>query len=92
MKPPPKPFCRDWTSTRIWYWSTRREGIDRNTLDGLLRLAAPPARGYVSCDPATLGRDAWRLTAGGYTLEQVTLFDQFPQTYHIESLSLWAKR
>ncbi len=68
-----------------------REGLDRNALDGLLRLAAPGLV-YVSCDPATLGRDARRLAAGGYTLEQVTLFDQFPQTYHIESISLWSKR
>lgn len=68
-----------------------REGLDRSALDGLLRLAAPHLV-YVSCDPATLGRDARRLAAGGYTLEQVTLFDQFPQTYHIESISLWAKR
>jgi 23S rRNA (uracil1939-C5)-methyltransferase len=68
-----------------------REGLDRSALDGLLRLAAPRLV-YVSCDPATLGRDARRLAAGGYTLEQVTLFDQFPQTYHIESISLWAKR
>ncbi len=68
-----------------------REGIGRSALDGLLRLAAPRLV-YVSCDPATLGRDARRLAAGGYTLEQVTLFDQFPQTFHIESISLWAKR
>jgi 23S rRNA (uracil1939-C5)-methyltransferase len=67
-----------------------RQGIERNALDGLLRLAAPRLV-YVSCDPATLGRDARRLAAGGYTLEQITLFDQFPQTYHIESISLWAK-
>jgi 23S rRNA (uracil1939-C5)-methyltransferase len=68
-----------------------REGIERSALDGLLRLAAPRLV-YVSCDPATLGRDARRLAAGGYALEQVTLFDQFPQTFHIESISLWAKR
>jgi 23S rRNA (uracil1939-C5)-methyltransferase len=68
-----------------------REGIERNALDGLLRLAAPRLV-YVSCDPATLGRDARRLEAGGYALEQVTLFDQFPQTFHIESISLWTKR
>jgi 23S rRNA (uracil1939-C5)-methyltransferase len=67
-----------------------RQGIERSALDGLLRLAAPHLV-YVSCDPATLGRDARRLVAGGYALVQVTLFDQFPQTYHIESISLWAK-
>jgi 23S rRNA (uracil1939-C5)-methyltransferase len=67
-----------------------REGIQPAALDGLLRLAAPRLV-YVSCDPATLGRDARRLSAAGYQLETITLFDQFPQTYHIESISLWVK-
>jgi 23S rRNA (uracil1939-C5)-methyltransferase len=38
-----------------------------------------------------LGRDAQRLTAGGYRLAQITPFDLFPQTYHIESVSFWRK-
>jgi 23S rRNA (uracil1939-C5)-methyltransferase len=65
-----------------------REGIDRRAMDGLLSLR-PPLLVYVSCDPATLARDAKRLLAGGYRLEQVTPFDLFPQTYHIESISCW---
>jgi 23S rRNA (uracil1939-C5)-methyltransferase len=67
-----------------------RAGIDRAALDGLLGLN-PPLIVYVSCDPATLGRDARRLAAGGYELAQVTPFDMFPQTYHIESVSFWTK-
>jgi len=67
-----------------------REGIERSALEDLLRLAAPRLV-YISCDPATLARDARRLVACGYTLAQVTLFDQFPQTFHIESVSLWSK-
>jgi 23S rRNA (uracil1939-C5)-methyltransferase len=65
-----------------------REGLDRRAMDGLIRLH-PPLLIYVSCDPATLARDAKRLISAGYHLEQVTPFDLFPQTYHIESIGSW---
>jgi 23S rRNA (uracil1939-C5)-methyltransferase len=65
-----------------------RAGLGKQALDAILALA-PQTLAYVSCDPATLGRDAKRLAAGGYRLAQVTPFDLFPQTYHIESVSLW---
>ena len=67
-----------------------RAGLERSALDGLLAQKAPRLI-YISCDPATLGRDARRLVAGGYHLVQVTPFDLFPQTYHIESISLWQR-
>ena len=40
---------------------------------------------YVSCDPATLARDAARL-AGRYEIGSVRLFDLFPQTSHVETV------
>lgn len=67
-----------------------REGLDRKVVEWIVK-AAPPALVYVSCDPATLARDAKWLGAGGYQLEEARLFDMFPQTYHIESVSLWMK-
>jgi 23S rRNA (uracil1939-C5)-methyltransferase len=67
-----------------------RAGIDRAVLDALLDLGARRII-YVSCDPATLARDARRLIEGGYRLGQVTPFDLFPQTYHIESISVFEK-
>ena len=65
-----------------------RTGLGRDVTAGILALR-PPVIAYVSCDPATLGRDARQLIAGGYSLAHITLFDAFPQTYHIESISVW---
>jgi 23S rRNA (uracil1939-C5)-methyltransferase len=50
------------------------------------RIARARARGvvYVSCSAATLARDLQVLTAGGYGLESVELYDLFPQTSHVE--------
>jgi 23S rRNA (uracil1939-C5)-methyltransferase len=65
-----------------------RAGLGRPALEGIQTLK-PRVIAYVSCDPATLGRDARFLTEMGYQLRQITPFDLFPQTYHIESISFW---
>ena len=67
-----------------------RAGIERHALDAIVQLN-PQKIAYVSCDPSTLARDAARLIAGGYKLKEVTPFDLFPQTYHIESVSVFEK-
>lgn len=67
-----------------------RAGIERRAMDGLLAFSAPLVV-YISCDLATLSRDARRLIQGGYRLAQVTPFDLFPQTYHIETISFWQR-
>jgi 23S rRNA (uracil1939-C5)-methyltransferase len=43
---------------------------------------------YISCDPATLARDLSKFTDSDYRLEKVFLLDQFPQTYHVETICL----
>jgi 23S rRNA (uracil1939-C5)-methyltransferase len=43
---------------------------------------------YVSCDPATLVRDLTPLSAGDYQVVSSQPFDLFPQTWHIESMTL----
>lgn len=67
-----------------------RSGLSKRALQGVLAQEANQIV-YVSCDPATLARDARFLSSGGYQLSQITPFDLFPQTYHIESISFWEK-
>jgi 23S rRNA (uracil1939-C5)-methyltransferase len=67
-----------------------RPGAQLAALDALVRME-PRRLAYVSCDPATLARDAKRLIQGGYQLREVVPFDLFPETYHIESISLFER-
>ena len=64
-----------------------RSGCDRAVLRALV-AASPRQIAYVSCDAATLARDARALTDGGYELGSVRVIDMFPQTYHIEALAI----
>jgi len=67
-----------------------KSGLGPRTLDGVFALG-PETIVYVSRDPATLSRDARRLTEGGYQLQKITPFDSHPQTYQIGSISFWRK-
>jgi 23S rRNA (uracil1939-C5)-methyltransferase len=67
-----------------------RAGLEKKVVDGILKMN-PQFIAYVSCDPSTLARDAARLMGGGYRLQDVTPFDLFPQTFHIESISVFER-
>lgn len=48
---------------------------------------------YISCDPATLIRDAGAILAtGAYQLDAFGLIDMFPQTAHVESMALFKRK
>lgn len=64
-----------------------RKGCDPKALQAI--AAMDPGRiVYISCDPATLGRDVKLLTARGYRLKEAAAVDMFPWTRHVECVIL----
>ena len=69
-----------------------RAGLGAEVREWLVRN--PPRRlVYVSCNPVTLARDLGALTApGGLTLDDLRLFDFYPQTSHGEAVARLTRR
>ena len=66
-----------------------RAGLDERVAAAVARLR-PRRCAYVSCNPASLGRDLARLSAAGLVPYRITPFDMLPHTPHVEVLALLA--
>ena len=62
-----------------------RKGLNADTIEALARFA-PRRIVYVSCDPATLGRDVALLKERGYAVKNAMAADLFPRCSHVESI------
>ena len=67
-----------------------RKGLNADCIEALSRMA-PRRIVYVSCDPATLGRDVALLKARGYQLKNALAADLFPRCSHVESIVCMAR-
>ena len=65
-----------------------REGLSAVFREWLVRNG-PEIVAYVSCDPATFARDSSVMLKGGYKMRELTFYDFYPQTAHIESLAVF---
>lgn len=63
-----------------------RSGLSSQERDLLIKNK-PQRIVYVSCNPATLSRDLADLIKGGYEIKRLKLIDNFPQTYHVETIA-----
>ena len=64
-----------------------RAGLNARARQALIDLA-PDQIIYISCDPSTLARDLKHLTETGYNLQSLQAFDMFPQTAHVETMTV----
>ena len=67
-----------------------RAGCEKSLIDSVLKVS-PEKIVYVSCDPATLARDLKIFAENGYELVEVSLFDMFPWSVHVETVALLSK-
>ncbi len=67
-----------------------RKGCSPGLPETIARMA-PQRVVYVSCDPATLARDAKRFRELGYELQKAVPVDMFPRTAHVETVALLSK-
>lgn len=68
-----------------------RKGCDEKLLETIIKVS-PKRLVYVSCDPATLGRDIKYLTEKGYEVKRVRPVDMFPMSMHCETIALLSKK
>ena len=67
-----------------------RNGLDNTTIRNILNMS-PKKIIYVSCDPMTLVRDLKTLN-NNYDIISVTPFDMFPQTKHVETVTILERK
>ncbi len=64
-----------------------RKGVDKKLLETIVKSKIPRVV-YISCNVSTLARDLNFLQANHYKVIEVTPYDMFPQTGHIETVTL----
>ena len=64
-----------------------RKGCEKTVLNEILRVS-PEKIIYISCNPQSLIRDLKVIQKGGYEIRKITPIDMFPQTIHVESISI----
>ena len=67
-----------------------RAGCEQRVLDAIARVR-PQRVVYVSCNPASLARDAAILRDKGFVVRKVQPVDMFPHTSHVETVCLMSR-
>ena len=67
-----------------------RSGLNKETINNILKFGSKEII-YISCDPMTFVRDL-NILNKYYDIKEITPFDMFPNTYHIENIAYLVKK
>ena len=67
-----------------------RKGLALEVIETICAMK-PERVVYISCNPATLGRDLKRFAELGYQTEKAVAVDMFSRTYHVETVVLMSR-
>ena len=83
----------DWTAVpaAVVVADPARDGLRAGGV-GVIDRTGTDVLALVSCDPASLGRDARLLGEAGFDLEWVEVLDPFPHTHHVETVARFVRR
>lgn len=73
---------------RLVYANPPRTGLEPEVAEWLAKSCRPVRVAYLSCSAGTLSRDLEKLTTGGFSVVSILPYDFFPQTHHVETLTL----
>lgn len=80
-------LAKEKQSIDVVFMDPPRSGSDEKFLSSLIRLS-PKKVIYISCNPVTQERDLGFLVKNGYAVEEIQPVDMFPQTNHVETITL----
>ena len=78
-------FVRENIKPDVIFVDPPRKGCSEETLNSIVTMS-PERLVYVSCNPSTLARDLLYLSNNGYEIKVIQPVDQFPHTYHVETV------
>lgn len=98
-------FCSDAAKTKKAFIDTEfefkpsaivvdppRKGLDAETIQ-LIKDFAPKTMVYISCNPPTQARDLALINENGeYEIKEITPYDMFPRTGHVECLTILSRK
>ena len=84
-------WAADGLKTDVIFVDPPRKGLTPEFIEAAVKTG-PEKIVYISCNPATMVRDLEQFKEAGYSFDRIDPVDMFPQTPHVEAVSVLKKK